>query len=160
MENDFGTSVRPSFEDIEERFRQWRGHRKRGESIPEDLWEGAVSLCAEFTLSKVSRALHLNHATLKKRFLATRSPHIPGSVIPSDFLGDMFMSLIHTCNLGGVNPFDYLVALQKYAKDVFKNPAHWMPWNYQAAFARGRLLINCRRPISFPLAVTQSDAPG
>ena len=48
------------------------------------------------------------------------------------FIGDMFMSLIHTCNLGGVNPFDYLVALQKNSSEVFKNPGNWMPWNYQA----------------------------
>ena len=47
------------------------------------------------------------------------------------FIGDMFMSLIHTCNLGGVNPFDYLVALQKHSSEVFKNPRNWMPWNYQ-----------------------------
>jgi transposase len=50
------------------------------------------------------------------------------------FIGDMFMSLIHTCNLGGVNPFDYLVALQKHSSEVFKNPGNWMPWNYQASF--------------------------
>ena len=49
------------------------------------------------------------------------------------FIGDIFMSLIHTCNLGGVNPFDYLVALQKHSPEVFKNPGNWMPWNYQAA---------------------------
>ena len=48
------------------------------------------------------------------------------------FIGDMFMSLIHTCNLGDVNPFDYLVALQKHSSAVFKNPGDWMPWNYQA----------------------------
>jgi len=48
------------------------------------------------------------------------------------FIGDMFMSLIHTCNLGDVNPFDYLVALQKHSSEVFKNPGAWMPWNYQA----------------------------
>jgi len=48
------------------------------------------------------------------------------------FIGDMFMSLIHTCNLGGVNPFDYLVALQKNSAAVFKNPGNWMPWNYQS----------------------------
>jgi transposase len=48
------------------------------------------------------------------------------------FIGDMFMSLIHTCNLGGVNPFDYLVSLQKHSSKVFKNPGNWMPWNYQA----------------------------
>ncbi len=45
----------------------------------------------------------------------------------------MFMSLIHTCNLTGANPFDYLVALQKYSPEVFRNPGDWMPWNYQAA---------------------------
>jgi len=49
------------------------------------------------------------------------------------FIGDMFMSLIHTCNLGGVNPFDYLVALQKHSSEVFKNPRNWMPWNYQGS---------------------------
>jgi hypothetical protein len=47
------------------------------------------------------------------------------------FIGDMFMSLIHTCNLGQVNPFDYLTALQKHASEVSKNPRNWMPWNYQ-----------------------------
>jgi len=46
-------------------------------------------------------------------------------------IGDLFMSLIHTCNLGDINPYDYLVVLQKYSSDVRKNPANWMPWNYQ-----------------------------
>lgn len=49
------------------------------------------------------------------------------------FIGDIFMSLIHTCNLGDVNPFDYLTSLQKYSSEVFKNPRNWMPWNYQAS---------------------------
>jgi len=49
------------------------------------------------------------------------------------FIGDMFMSLIHTCNLGDVNPFEYLVALQKHSSAVFKNPGNWMPWNYLAS---------------------------
>jgi transposase len=47
------------------------------------------------------------------------------------FIGDMFMSLIHTCNLGKVNPFDYLTALQQNSSAVFKNPRNWLPWNYQ-----------------------------
>jgi len=33
------------------------------------------------------------------------------------YIGDMFMSLIHTCNLNGVNAFDYLTQLQKYKKE-------------------------------------------
>ena len=50
-------------------------------------------------------------------------------------VGDIFMSLLHTCKLAKVNPFDYLVALQKHAKDVLKNPQIWLPWNYKAALA-------------------------
>jgi transposase len=46
-------------------------------------------------------------------------------------VGDLFMSLIHTCELNGANPFDYLIELQKHASDLAKNPAVWMPWNYQ-----------------------------
>lgn len=51
------------------------------------------------------------------------------------YIGDMFMSLIHTCSLMKANPFYYLIALQKYAPEVFKNPAQWMPWNFKASIA-------------------------
>ena len=50
-------------------------------------------------------------------------------------VGDIFMSLIHTCKLHRVNPFDYLVALQRHARDVLDNPQAWLPWNYKAALA-------------------------
>jgi transposase len=46
-------------------------------------------------------------------------------------VGDLFMSLIHTCELNGVNAFDYLIALQKHAEELAKYPAAWMPWNYR-----------------------------
>ncbi|MBP1598820.1 MAG: putative transposase [Acidobacteria bacterium] len=42
------------------------------------------------------------------------------------------MSLIHTCELNGVNPFDYLTELQKHAAELARDPAAWMPWNYTA----------------------------
>jgi len=51
------------------------------------------------------------------------------------YIGDLFMSLIHTCQLYGVNPFDYLTQLQEHSKDIFKKPQDWMPWNYQANFS-------------------------
>jgi hypothetical protein len=38
-------------------------------------------------------------------------------------LGDLFMSLIHTCELNGVNPFDYLTELQRHAKELRQNPS-------------------------------------
>ncbi len=46
-------------------------------------------------------------------------------------VGDLFMSLIHTCELNKVNPFDYLVQLQKNIKTAASTPADWMPWNYR-----------------------------
>ena len=45
-------------------------------------------------------------------------------------VGDLFMSLIHTCELNGVNSFQYLVALQRHAMEVLRSPGEWMPWNY------------------------------
>jgi transposase len=42
------------------------------------------------------------------------------------------MSLIHTCNLNNINPFDYLTELQKNFTSVIENPRDWLPWNYQA----------------------------
>jgi hypothetical protein len=51
-------------------------------------------------------------------------------------VGDLFMSLIHTCELNGVNPFDYLTELQKHAQELSTQPADWMPWNYQNRLQR------------------------
>ena len=45
-------------------------------------------------------------------------------------VGDLFMSLIYTCNLADVNPFDYLIALQKNCADLAEHPEKWLPWNY------------------------------
>ena len=49
------------------------------------------------------------------------------------YVGDLFMSLIHTCNLAGANPFDYLTTLHEHATELAKHPDRWMPWNYTAA---------------------------
>ena len=46
-------------------------------------------------------------------------------------VGDVFMSLIHTCELCGTNPFDYLTELDRHADEAGVNPQNWMPWNYR-----------------------------
>jgi hypothetical protein len=51
-------------------------------------------------------------------------------------VGDLYMSLIHTCELNGVNSFDYLTELQRHSADVRRAPADWMPWNYRETQAR------------------------
>jgi hypothetical protein len=37
-------------------------------------------------------------------------------------VGDLFMSLIRTCELCGANPFDYLTQLQRHAAELARNP--------------------------------------
>lgn len=51
-------------------------------------------------------------------------------------VGDLFMSLIHTCDLNGVNSFLYLTELQRHSAEVKGKPEDWMPWNYVQTLAR------------------------
>ena len=48
-------------------------------------------------------------------------------------VGDLFMSLIHTCELNRVNPFDYLTDLLRHPAELTVRPAEWLPWNYLRA---------------------------
>jgi transposase len=48
-------------------------------------------------------------------------------------VGDLFMSLIHTCELNKVSPFDYLTELLRHPAELTVRPAEWMPWNYRGA---------------------------
>jgi len=52
-------------------------------------------------------------------------------------VGDLFMSLIHTCELAGESPMDYLCAVLKNAARVAKDPMAWMPWNYRHNLTKG-----------------------
>jgi transposase len=51
-------------------------------------------------------------------------------------MGDLFMSLIHTCELNDVNAFDYLTELLRHVEELKQNPSEWMPWNYRETLAR------------------------
>jgi len=51
-------------------------------------------------------------------------------------VGDLFMSLIHTCELNKANPFEYLTQLQKHAGELSSEPDSWMPWNYRDMLQR------------------------
>jgi len=69
----------------------------------------------------------------RKNALFYKTPH--GAMV-----GDLYMSLIYTCELNGVNSFRYLTELQRHAEDVKRTPEDWMPWNY------GETLAAMQRP--------------
>jgi transposase len=50
-------------------------------------------------------------------------------------VGDIYMSLIYTCQQCDANPFEYLQALQQHATKVKDNACQWLPWNYRTALA-------------------------
>lgn len=47
------------------------------------------------------------------------------------YVGDLFMSLIHTCQLSGVNPLDYLTWLLKNIQHISDDPFEYLPWKYR-----------------------------
>lgn len=50
-------------------------------------------------------------------------------------VGDLFMSMIHTAELVGANPLEYLTALLQHPDAAGRDPGRWMPWNYATALA-------------------------
>jgi len=52
-------------------------------------------------------------------------------------VGDIFLSLIHTAELNGIDPFDYLTELIRHRGEIEGRTADWLPWNYRDTLARG-----------------------
>lgn len=92
---------------------------------------------------ELTRFLHVPGAPLDnniveralKRVILHRKNALFYKTLHGAYIGDMYMSLIHTCILDGGNPFDYLTELQRHSSYVFKNPGQWMPWNYKSAIS-------------------------
>jgi hypothetical protein len=73
--------------------------------------------------------------TLKKAIL-NRKNALFYKTLNGAGVGDLFMSLIHTCELNGTNPFQYLIELQRHADELRQHPSEWMPWNYRDTLTR------------------------
>lgn len=52
-------------------------------------------------------------------------------------VGDLYMSLIHTCYHCQADPFHYLTQLQRNHDRVIASPIDWLPWNYRQQIATG-----------------------
>lgn len=45
-------------------------------------------------------------------------------------IADILMSVIETCTLNKINPYNYLTAIQENTNRVLEDPRAWLPWNY------------------------------
>jgi transposase len=73
--------------------------------------------------------------TLKKAIL-NRKNALFYKTLNGAAVGDLFMSLIHACELNSINPFDYLTELLRHSEALKQQPSEWMPWNYRETLAR------------------------
>jgi transposase len=100
--------------------------QKHGEKLTRFLHVSGAPLDNNITERALKKAiLHRKNALF---FKTPRGAHV----------GDLFMSLIHTCHLCRANPFDYLTELQRRASDLALRPYEWMPWNYRETLERLR----------------------
>jgi hypothetical protein len=59
--------VSPMLEELRRRFATWRRTGRKGQRIPEVLWEAAVVAARELGVNRVSRAMGLDYTRLKRR---------------------------------------------------------------------------------------------
>jgi len=88
---------------------------------------------------------NLVERTLKKAILS-RKNSLFYKTEGSAEKGGVLTTLIHTAAVNGENPFDYLVAVQKYSSHARKSPESWLPWNYR------KTMEGLRQERSAPLA--------
>ena len=66
-----------TLEEVAKQFKIWRNTRPRRRSIPPRLWQTAVCLSSNYSVSQISKSLGLSYAELKKRVSA-----LPGAELP------------------------------------------------------------------------------
>ena len=66
-------SIKPTLEEVQDRFKIWRKTRKKRTSIPRDLWKAAIEQTQYYSINIVSKALGLSYTDLKRRVKASRT---------------------------------------------------------------------------------------
>jgi hypothetical protein len=61
------TDGKRTLEEVSRRVEQWRSGKKRGERIPQRIWEEALVLVGTYGISRVSRTLRLSYTELENR---------------------------------------------------------------------------------------------
>jgi len=72
----------PTLEQVREQFKDWRQSREKRSAIPDALWQAAIHLCQDYSISKISSTLRLNHAVIKQRVQACGLTNHPEPSIP------------------------------------------------------------------------------
>ncbi len=86
MNKQSSPAKRPSIEEVEQQFRQWRKTRPQRSPIPKYLWAGAVRLAQEYSICRIAKTLRLDYNTLKRRVLAEQTENSPQAESSPSFI--------------------------------------------------------------------------
>ena len=71
-----------------------------------------------------------------KRAIRHRKNSLFYKTVKGAEVGDVWMSVVYTCERAGANLWDYLLALLKNPDAVKAHPEEWLPWNFGEALER------------------------
>lgn len=129
---------------VMDELKEWLGGQLEDKKVEPNSGAGKAMLYMRRHWDKLTRFLHVPGAPLDnniaERALKMAILHRKNALFfkteNGAHVGDVFMSLIHTCRLSKVNPFDYLTALVDNADGLAAQPHDWMPWSYRETLAR------------------------
>ncbi len=75
----------PSLREVKEQFKNWRRTRKSHRRIPEELWQAAISLTANHSISQISKELVVDYTALKKR-VPIKKKNTAAKMSPAGFI--------------------------------------------------------------------------
>ena len=125
---------------VRRRQKGWRQISNSGQALIAPEFSKALSVAVrQRPLHWSQRALPITGNNVCERALKKSILHRKNSLFYKTRngarIGDLFMSLIHTCELNKINPFDYLTELLRHPAELAERPSHWMPWNYRNTLA-------------------------
>ena len=81
------TALQPTLEEVSAHFKHWRQiKRNHREPIPKKLWQEAIDLTLQYSLSTVSKELRLGYTDFKERINASSIPELKDNKINPDFI--------------------------------------------------------------------------
>lgn len=91
-------------------------------------WEG---LTLFLHIPHVPLSNNANERLIKRSVLNRKNAYFFKTEQGAD-IADALLSVIETCVLNQVNPYNYLIAIQQNKERVLTHAHSWLPWNYMA----------------------------
>ena len=86
MKQEMATGAKPALETIKDKFDYWRETREKRSEVPKVLWQAAVKLTAEYSISRISRTLGLDYSELKRRVVSAKNKDFSVKKIRAGFV--------------------------------------------------------------------------